>query len=101
MRKLSILLFSVLTLALQTVAQQKNITGFPKETTDAELKLEEKFDSYLKADNLDQWMKKLSARPHHISSPFGKTVAEFVRDQFKSWGYDTEIETYKVLFPTP
>ncbi|MEJ0057890.1 MAG: M28 family metallopeptidase [Bacteroidota bacterium] len=46
-------------------------------------------------------MKKLSARPHHISSPYGKTVAEFVRDQFKSWGYETQIETYKVLFPTP
>ncbi len=101
MKKQSILWLLVVLIAFHSVAQQKSITGFPKETVDTELKLEEKFDSYLKADNLDQWMKKLAARPHHISSPYGKTVAEFVRDQFKSWGYETEIETYKVLFPTP
>ena len=82
-------------------AQQKSITGFTKESADAEIKLEEKFDSYLQANNLDQWMKRLTARPHHISSPYGKANAEFMRDLFRSWGYEAEIETYKVLFPTP
>ncbi len=82
-------------------AQQKSILGFTKESADAELKLEEKFDGYLKADNLDQWMKKLTARPHHISSAYGKANAEYMRDLFRSWGYEAEIETYKVLFPTP
>ena len=82
-------------------AQQKSITGFTKESADAEIKLDEKFDSYLQANNLDQWMKRLTARPHHISSPYGKANAEFMRDLFRSWGYEAEIETYKVLFPTP
>ena len=82
-------------------AQQKSITGFTKESADAEIKLEEKFDSYLQANNLDQWMKRLTARPHHISSAYGKANAEFMRDLFRSWGYEAEIETYKVLFPTP
>ncbi|NOT76471.1 MAG: M28 family peptidase [Cyclobacteriaceae bacterium] len=99
MKKLSILLF-VLFLAYQGSAQ-KAITGFPKETTDTELKLEQKFDSYLTAGNLDQWMKKMAARPHHVGSPYGKVNAEFIRDMFRSWGWEAEIETYKVLFPTP
>lgn len=82
-------------------AQQKSITGFTKESADAELKLEEKFDSYLNADNLDQLMKKLTARPHHVGSAYGKINAEYIRDMFRSWGYEAEIESYKVLFPTP
>ena len=43
----------------------------------------------------------MSARPHHVGSPYGKEVAEFIRDKFSSWGFDTRIEEYQVLFPTP
>lgn len=93
------LLFCVISLA--TFAQTKTISGFTEESAIAHLKTEEKFDSYLQASNLDQWMKRLAARPHHLGSPYGKQNAEFMRDLFKSWGYETEIETYKVLFPTP
>ncbi len=63
--------------------------------------LESKFDSYLKASNLDAWMKRLTARPHHTSSPYDKENAEFIAAQFKSWGYNTRIEEFYVLFPTP
>jgi N-acetylated-alpha-linked acidic dipeptidase len=83
------------------MSQTKTITGFSKDGVETELKLEEKFDSYLKADNLDQWLKKLTARPHHVGSAYGKTNAEFMRDQFRSWGYEAEIASYKILFPTP
>ena len=27
--------------------------------------------------------------------------AEFIAAQFRSWGYETEIESFDVLFPTP
>ncbi|HMJ68119.1 MAG TPA: transferrin receptor-like dimerization domain-containing protein [Cyclobacteriaceae bacterium] len=91
----------VCAVSLITFAQTKTITGFTKENADTEIKAEEKFDSYLKASNLDEWMKKLTAKPHHLGSATGKQYAEFIRDQFKSWGYDAQIETYKVLFPTP
>ena len=80
---------------------QKAIQGFTGEAATAEAALEKKFDGYLKASNLDQWMKHLSARPHHLGSPMGKQYAEWIRDQFRSWGYDANIETYQVLFPTP
>ena len=99
--KTLLLSFAITCLGFAAHSQQKSILGFSKEGADAELKLEEKFEGQLKAGNMDQWLKTLTARPHHLGSVYGKINAEFMRDQFKSWGYETEIETYKVLFPTP
>jgi N-acetylated-alpha-linked acidic dipeptidase len=82
-------------------SQTKSISGFNKDHIEAQLKAEAQFDSHLKAENLDQWMKRLAARPHHLGSDYGRQNAEFMRDLFKSWGYDATIETYQVLFPTP
>lgn len=95
---LSILLLSI---SVFSVAQTKSLIGFTKETAEAQFKTEEKFDSYLKTKNIDDWIKRLSAHPHHVGSPYGKANAEFMRDLFKSWGYEAELETYYVLFPTP
>ncbi len=94
-------LVAVSALSWQVFGQQKPMIGYTQETAAAESKLEEKYDSHLKAENLDAWLKRMAARPHHIGSPYGKANAEFIRDQFKSWGYDAQIESYKVLFPTP
>jgi N-acetylated-alpha-linked acidic dipeptidase len=55
----------------------------------------------LNRDNLRDWMHRLSARPHHLGSPYDKENAEFIAGLFRSWGYDTSIEEYRVLFPTP
>ncbi len=82
-------------------SQSKTITGFTKENAENQFKLEEKFDAQLKAENLDQWLKKLTLRPHQVGSAYGKANAEFMRDLLKSWGYDAQIESYQVLFPTP
>ncbi len=63
--------------------------------------LEKKFDSQLNPENLRARMKLLSAHPHHVGSPWDKSNAEYIASQFKSWGFDTNIETFYVLFPTP
>ena len=55
----------------------------------------------MSANNLDQWMEKMAAEPHYVGTEFGKQNAEWMADQFKSWGYKTKIETYYVLFPYP
>jgi len=44
---------------------------------------------------------RLSARPHHVGSPYDKDNAEWILAQFKSWGWDAHIESFDVLFPTP
>ncbi len=73
---------------------------FPQTTVDQN-SIETQFDSYLSPDSLRGWMKRLAARPHHIGSPYDKENADFIASQFTSWGYDTRIEEFYVLFPTP
>ncbi|MBK7935276.1 MAG: M28 family metallopeptidase [Acidobacteria bacterium] len=46
-------------------------------------------------------MKRLSARPHYLGSPYNKENAEFMASLYRSWGYETQIEEFHVLFPTP
>jgi N-acetylated-alpha-linked acidic dipeptidase len=62
---------------------------------------EEKFRALPRADLLKEYMRELSAEPHHLGSPRDKQNAEWMRDKFKSWGLDATIEEYQVLFPTP
>lgn len=95
------LIFCVLAPGTAMTAQDKNLMGFSSDTSSVQRSLESKFDSYLKADNLRTWLKRLSARPHHLGSPYDKENAEFIAAQFKSWGFDTKIEQFDVLFPTP
>src|SRR2546423_1718561 len=46
-------------------------------------------------------MQHLSARPHHVGSPYDKQNAEWIRAKFQEFGFDAKIETFYVLFPTP
>jgi N-acetylated-alpha-linked acidic dipeptidase len=85
----------------QAAADGDSIRGFSESGSRAQRALEERFDSHYKKDNLREWMKILSAHPHHVGSPHGKQNAEFVAAAFREWGYETEIETFYVLFPTP
>ena len=92
------LLFTVSTCS---VAAQSNITGFTTENSKKQQQLEAAFEAKLNADNLDKWMQRMSAQPHWVGTEYGRKNAEWIQKQFKSWGYDTKIETYFVLFPYP
>ncbi len=46
-------------------------------------------------------MRILSARPHHLGSPYDSVNADWILKKFRAWGLDAEIETFQVLFPTP
>ena len=63
--------------------------------------LEAQFDAVLNPQNLDDWMKHMSSKPHHVGSPWSKQNAEFIAEKFESWGFETEIETFDVLMPFP
>jgi len=69
--------------------------------TDNGQKWEEKFRSIPEAERLREYMRVLSAEPHHVGSAADKRNAEWMRDHLKSWGLDTKIEEFDVLFPTP
>lgn len=95
---LSILLLSILQ---SPFAQPKQITGFYEKNTGGELNLESTFDKNLSKENIGENIKRLSAKPHNISSPGSKENAEYILSQFKKSGWDAKIETFHVLFPTP
>src|SRR5262245_44018414 len=62
---------------------------------------DEKFRAAIQANNIRANMQKLAARPRHVGSAYNKEGAEWMLAQFKSWGWDAEIERFDVLFPTP
>ena len=53
------------------------------------------------ARNLGEYVRIMSARPHHLGSAYGKKNAEWILARFREWGWDARIENYDVLFPTP
>jgi N-acetylated-alpha-linked acidic dipeptidase len=59
------------------------------------------FRALPKSDNIEATMKRMSAHPHHVGSPFDKDNALWMVTQFKTWGWDAQLETFDVLFPTP
>lgn len=83
------------------VPDERPLLGFDSASSATERALEARFDAGLNAQDLRAWMKRLSARPHHLGSAYGKENAEFIAAQFRAWGFDTEIEVFSVLFPTP
>ncbi|HVR42022.1 MAG TPA: M28 family metallopeptidase [Thermoanaerobaculia bacterium] len=79
----------------------RELIGFTPERAAAQLRLEARFDSLLERSNIESWIREYSAAPHHAGSPGSRAVAESIADRFRSWGFDTAIETYHVLLPTP
>jgi N-acetylated-alpha-linked acidic dipeptidase len=91
---------SIVTQAAET-SPAASLMGFSAESAETERGWESKFKSIPSTDNLREYMQHLSARPHHIGSPYDKDNAEWILAKFKSWGLDAHIENYYVLFPTP
>jgi len=95
-----LLLYLFLLIGTAALAEDA-ILGFDPDGSQAQQALEAEFDSHLNADDMDAWLRELSSAPHHVGSPRGREVVEFVATRFRSWGYDTEIAEYEVLFPSP
>jgi N-acetylated-alpha-linked acidic dipeptidase len=82
-----------------SLTAQKSITGF--KNADKQLKIEADFDAQLNAKRVGENIKLLSSVPHHVGSVGGKFVASEIAKVFKDNGWDTKIETYQLMFPTP
>ncbi|MBO0723420.1 MAG: folate hydrolase, partial [Blastocatellia bacterium] len=91
---LLILCFSLSFISHVDAIDDRPLLGFSREGAAQERALEAQFDAGLKKENLREWMKRITARPHHLGSPYGKENAEFIASQFRSWGYETEIERF-------
>jgi N-acetylated-alpha-linked acidic dipeptidase len=87
--------------ALAPAADAPAMRGYAPESAHAEHDWEVLFRAIPSSQNLHDFMQHLSARPHHVGSPYDKDNAEWILAKFKEWGLDAHIETFEVLFPTP
>nr|MDQ2712900.1 M28 family peptidase [Acidobacteriota bacterium] len=86
---------------LSAAAPTGSLDGYTPKASEAERASEGKFRALISADNEREYMRRLSARPHHVGSPYDKDNAQWLLAHFKQWGFDAHIETFDVLFPTP
>jgi N-acetylated-alpha-linked acidic dipeptidase len=77
------------------------LTGYSAPSAAVESEWEKKFQAGIVPDNIRENMRRLSARPHHVGSPYDKDNAEWMLAKFKEWGFDAKIEVFNALFPTP
>jgi N-acetylated-alpha-linked acidic dipeptidase len=77
------------------------LLGYTAPDAATEKDWEKKFQDGIVAANVRENDRRLSARPHHVGSPYDKDNAEWILARFKEWGFDAHIETFDVLFPTP
>jgi N-acetylated-alpha-linked acidic dipeptidase len=101
MRKLVACLSLLATSAYAFQAAAPPLKGYTPEHSSAEQAWEKKFQAIPDQARLRENMRRLSARPHHVGSPYDKDNAEWLLAQLKSYGLPAEIEEFEALFPTP
>src|SRR6204780_1132830 len=77
------------------------IAGYTQTSSGAESALEKSFQDGIVPGNIRENMRRLSARPHHVGSPYDKDNAEWILARMQEWGFDAHIESFRELFPTP
>ena len=96
-----VVLCSTLLFAANTNDQPAPLYGYSAANSTAERQWEQKFRAIPDSNVLRADMQVLSARPHHVGSPYDKQNAEWILGHYQQWGWDAHIETFDVLFPTP
>jgi len=88
-------------LEAQTVPSATLLDGYTPQGSATELAWETKFRDIPAPENLRSDMEHLTAHPHNVGSAYDRENAEWLQSKFRDWGFDTQIETFYVLFPTP
>lgn len=104
MRRILVTLAALIFVAWTLLAQQDGsptLAGFSSDDSHTEQQWEQKFRSAISAENIGDYVKLLSARPHHVGSPYDKKDEEWLASKFKEWGWDAHVESFQILFPTP
>ena len=107
MTKLYVLVVSLMLATLSqaesmiTVPTDAAILGYSTAAAAEQRGWERSFRQGVSADAIRENMRRLSARPHHVGSPYDKDNAEWILARFREWGFEAKIETFNVLFPTP
>ena len=92
---------AVLATGSSSLAETGSLYGYDPQSSRVERDWETKFRSFPSPVKAREYMQFLTAHPHHVGSPYDKEIAKWLVARFKEWGFDTHIENFQVLFPTP
>ncbi|MGZ6140818.1 MAG: hypothetical protein ACXWLA_09090, partial [Myxococcaceae bacterium] len=67
-------------------ADPNQLTGYTAENSQAERQWEQMFRAIPDPKKVREYDQRLSARPHHVGSPYDKDNAEWMMNTFKEWG---------------
>src|SRR5271169_3083805 len=70
----------------QAGSNQPGLVGYSPRAGQNEREWETKFRAIPDPANLREYMRRLSARPHHVGSAYDKDNAEWILAHFKEWG---------------
>jgi len=91
----------LLAMMIQGSDAQQGLAGYTPERSRTETLWEKRFRDVPERSEIRADMMHLSARPHHVGSPYDRQNAEWLLAKLKSYGLEGEIETFSALFPTP
>src|SRR5271157_4091217 len=77
------------------------IAGFAPARVAEEWQLEAKLRSIPDAAHAESNLRHLTSEPHMAGTEASHRVAEWLRDQFRSFGFDAEIVSYSAWMPQP
>src|SRR4029079_4184187 len=66
-------------------ASELTLRGFSAESSRAERDWEVKYAAIPEPKKVGEYMQRLSARPHHVGSPYDKDNAEWILATLKGW----------------
>jgi N-acetylated-alpha-linked acidic dipeptidase len=98
---LSASLLSLL-LAIASRAQVfESLTGFSSAHVEAERQLEREFRLIPDAGHAESDLRHLTSQPHMAGTEASHQIAEWLRDQYQSYGFDAQIVSYSAWLPEP
>ena len=83
------------------LAQDTPLRGFSAAQARIEHEWEDRAHQTTSAAQAGEFMRKMSAEPHHAGSPGSRVVANYALQLLQQWGYQAGIETFEGLMPYP
>jgi N-acetylated-alpha-linked acidic dipeptidase len=68
--------------------EDTHVLGYSSQSSQQQKDWEKKFRAGIVPDNIRENMRRLSARPHNVGSPYDKDNAEWILSKFKEYGFD-------------
>ena len=91
----------VILIAASRVEGQSPIRGFLASRVDAERQLELRLRQIPDAEHAENSLRHLTAEPHMAGTEASHRVAEWLRAQYESYGFDAKIVSYSVWLSMP